>query len=34
MGQRVNYRAWVMYIFDRLEGFEFPTKGTADHRRR
>ncbi len=30
MGQRVNYRAWLSYIFHRLDGFEFPTKGTAE----
>jgi 5-methyltetrahydropteroyltriglutamate--homocysteine methyltransferase len=30
MGQRVNYRAWLSYIFHRLDGFEFPPKGTAE----
>ncbi len=30
MGQRVNYRAWLSYIFHRLDGFEVPSKGTAE----
>jgi 5-methyltetrahydropteroyltriglutamate--homocysteine methyltransferase len=30
MGQRVNYRAWLSYIFHRLDGFEVPVKGTPE----
>jgi 5-methyltetrahydropteroyltriglutamate--homocysteine methyltransferase len=30
MGQRVNYRAWLSYIFHRLDGFEVPAKGTPE----
>jgi 5-methyltetrahydropteroyltriglutamate--homocysteine methyltransferase len=30
MGQRVNYRAWLSYIFHRFDGFEVPPKGTPE----
>ena len=30
MGQSVNYRAWLSYIFHRLDGIEIPTKGPID----
>jgi 5-methyltetrahydropteroyltriglutamate--homocysteine methyltransferase len=30
MGQRVNYRAWLMYIFHRLEGLEVRPGGRVD----
>jgi 5-methyltetrahydropteroyltriglutamate--homocysteine methyltransferase len=30
MGHPVNYRAWLSYIFLRLDGFEFPAQGTPE----
>jgi len=30
MGQRVDYRAWLSYIFPRLDGFEVPVGGNVD----
>jgi 5-methyltetrahydropteroyltriglutamate--homocysteine methyltransferase len=30
MGHRVNYRAWLSYIFHRLDGIEVPTSGSLD----
>src|SRR6185437_4295091 len=30
MGQAVNYRAWLSYIFNRLDGLEVPAKGTPE----
>jgi 5-methyltetrahydropteroyltriglutamate--homocysteine methyltransferase len=30
MGQRVNYRAWLSYVFHRLDGFEVPAGGRVD----
>jgi 5-methyltetrahydropteroyltriglutamate--homocysteine methyltransferase len=30
MGQAVNYRAWLSYIFIRLDGLEVPAKGTPE----
>ena len=30
MGHPVNYRAWLSYIFHRLDGIEVPTSGSPD----
>src|SRR5262245_32925470 len=30
MGQRVNYRAWLSYVFPRLDGIEVPAKGAPE----
>jgi 5-methyltetrahydropteroyltriglutamate--homocysteine methyltransferase len=30
MGQRVDYRAWLSYVFPRLDGFEVPAGGSVD----
>jgi 5-methyltetrahydropteroyltriglutamate--homocysteine methyltransferase len=30
MGQAVNYRAWLSYIFHRLDGLEVPPTGTSE----
>src|SRR5689334_22499824 len=30
MGQHVNYRAWLSYIFHRLDGFDVPARGTPE----
>ncbi len=30
MGQRVNYRAWLNYIYHRLDGLEIPPPGRTE----